>query len=238
MKKLTLGLAALVAATCAVGLVGYNRTAHSADHLDSPAAKAEAAADVNDVYSWMDGNNMVLAMTVLPVAAATSKFSDKVQYVFHTTSAAKYGDPETKTDIICTFDVAQVASCWYGAKGYLKGDASVATGISSADSKFKVFAGPRSDPFFFNLDGFKKTVATVKSVAGGLTFNPAKCPAVDPPTSATLVSLLKSDETGAAAGKDFFKSLNGLAIVVSIDKTLVTTGGPIVSVWGSTNRSN
>jgi Domain of unknown function (DUF4331) len=237
MKKLTLGLAALAAATCAVGLVGYNRSAHSADHLDSPAAKAEAAADVNDVYSWMDGNNMVLAMTVLPVAAATSKFSDKVQYVFHTTSAAKYGDPETKTDIICTFDVAQVASCWYGAKGYVKGDASVATGISSTDSKFKVFAGPRSDPFFFNLDGFKNTVKTVKA-ATTLVPNAAKCPNVNADTAAVLQSQLKSDDTGAAPGKDFFKALNGLAIVVSIDKTLVTAGGPIVSVWGSTNRSN
>ena len=49
--------AALVAASCAVTAVVHPRLARSADHLDSPAVKADPAGDINDLYSWMDGNN-------------------------------------------------------------------------------------------------------------------------------------------------------------------------------------
>ena len=62
--------AALVAATCAVTAVVSPRLARSADHLDSPAVKADPAADINDLYTWNDGNNVVLAMTVFPAAVS------------------------------------------------------------------------------------------------------------------------------------------------------------------------
>ena len=42
--------------------------------------------------------------------------------------------------------------------------------------------------------------------------------------------------TGLRTGKDDFLGFNAFAIVVQVDKTLVTRGGPIVSVWASTNR--
>jgi hypothetical protein len=236
MRKTTLGIAALAAVACAAGVVAYGNRSHAADHLDSPAATADKSADINDVYSWMDGNNAVLVMTVFPVAGTTSKFSDKVQYVFHTSSAAKFGDPAMNTDIICTFAVDQTAKCWAGTSNYVTGNAGGATGVTSTDGKFKVFAGLRQDPFFFNLDGFKKAVATVKG-ATGLSANAAGCPNLDADTSALLRGQLQQ-ATDGTAGKDFFATLNGLAIVVSIDKALITKGGPIVSVWGSTNKSN
>jgi hypothetical protein len=237
MKKTTLGMVAVATLACAAAVVSYGRRSNAADHLDSPAPKADPAADVNDVYSWMDGNNAVFAMTVFPAATTAAKFSDKIQYVLHTTSAAKFGDPAMNTDIICTFAADQTAKCWAGTSNYVTGNAGSATGITSADGKFKVFAGLRADPFFFNLSGFRKAVATVKGAAAGLTFNDAKCPQLDAATSQLLRDQLQRD-TDDSEGKDFFQMLNGLAIVVSIDKALVTKGGPIVSVWGSTNKSN
>jgi hypothetical protein len=240
MRKTTLGLGALVAIACAGAMIAYGKKAQSADHLDSPAATMDPAADINDVYSWMDGNNMILAMTVFPNAKTVSKFSDKIQYVFHTTSAATFGGAAMNTDVICTFAADQTAQCWAGTDEYVKGNASASTGLASTDGKFKVFAGLRGDPFFFNLAGFRDTVDTVKSVKNTLMFNTAGCPALDVATSDLLKSKLSTDPNSTPPGgvaKDFFGTLNGLAIVVSIDKTLVTKGGPIVSVWGSTNKA-
>ncbi len=236
MRRTTLGIATLLSLAGGAAIVGYTTAARSADHLDSPAVIAEPAADINDQYAWMDGNNLVLAMTVFPAATAGAKFSDKVQYVFHTSSGAAFGTTTADLDIICTFNAAQVASCWAGTAEYVKGDASNITGLASADGKFKVFAGLRADPFFFNVDGFKHTVATVESVAGTLTFDTAGCPALDAPTSALLRSQLQTSADGGPA-VDFFGPLNGLAIVVSIDKSLVNKGGPIMSAWTSTNRA-
>lgn len=228
-------LAGAIATTLAVGgaLVLHEHTAKSADHLDSPATKAEAAADINDHYVWMDGNNVVLAMTVYPAAPMAAKFSNTVQYVFHTFSGAALTSVASPYDIICTFDMAQKASCWAGTDEYVTGDASAAAGLESTDKKFKVFAGLRADPFFFNLEGFKQTLTDVEMAAGGLTFNGAGCPAVDSATSAVLVGQLSHAADGGAP-VDFFANFNALAIVVSIDKGLLTKGGKILGSYAAT----
>ena len=240
MKRITKG-AALVAATC-LALAVVPRLAKSADHQDGPAVKAEQAADINDLYSWVDGSNVVFALTVYPDAPATALFSDKVQYVIHTTSADKFGGTETSKDIICTFAgtaAPQTASCWVGATDdFVMGAADTATGIKSADSKLQVFAGRRKDPFFFNLDGFKDTVLTVQNAvdAGVVNEFDAGCPVVDGGTSSVLVTKLQTTNGGAAV--DHFKDFNTLAIVVSVDKSLISSDDkPIVSAWASTHKA-
>lgn len=216
-----------------IGVVAFTRSAISADHQDSPATLASPTADINDVYTWMDGNNVVLAMTVYPAAPTGALFDDKVQYVFHTASGAGLGNTSKNVDVIATFDTAQKIQLWVGGTEYVTGDASAATGLASADGKVKVFAGLRADPFFFNLDGFKNAVSTVESVAGSLTFNDAGCPSLNAAQEGLLVGQLGSAPDGGAAA-NHFATFNGLAIVVAVDKSLVTTGGSIVSVSGAT----
>jgi len=41
---------------------------------------------------------------------------------------------------------------------------------------------------------------------------------------------------GGGAPTDHFAGANTLAIVVQIDRTLVTAGGATVAVWASTNK--
>ncbi|MBK7579514.1 MAG: DUF4331 family protein [Myxococcales bacterium] len=225
-------------AVCAV--FGATPLAFAADHIDSDALATDPAADITDVYAWMQSGKLVMVMNVAPLATTASKFSDKVQYVIHTKSGAVGLAPtEPDVNVICTFDAAQKAKCWVGDKEYVEGDASATAGISSASGKLKVFAGLRDDPFFFNLDGFKDTVATVESVAASLTFDAYGCPTIDAPTSAVLVSKLSTDpKADAGAAKDFFASKNVLSIVVEIDPTLVSgTTAPAVAVWASTNKA-
>jgi hypothetical protein len=187
----------------------------------------------------VNGTNLVLAMTTYPAAPTGALFDDHVQYVFHTSSGAAFGAATAPVDIIATFDSAQKISLWVGTTEYLNGDASGTTGLTSADGKVKVFAGLRADPFFFNLDGFKNTVATVETVAatagmeGGLTFNDAGCPILNAADETLLVGQLGHSPDGGPP-VDHFATFDGMAIVVELDKTILTVGGPLVSVWAGT----
>lgn len=233
----------VVGGACLATAVIHPRLARSADHLDAPATTAEHGADINDVYSFLDkpgdaATHVVFAMTVFPAAPADAKFSDTVQYVLHAQSGAAFGTTTSDYNIICQFDTAQKASCWGGTDEYVTGDASQAAGLTSADGKFQVFAGLRADPFFFNLDGFKDAVGFIDANEAALltTVNDAGCPTIDVLTRDTVLGKLSHTDAGAPV--DFFKKLNGLAIVVQLDKSLVTKGGPFVSVWGSTHRKS
>lgn len=220
----------------ALALGCVSATALAADHLDSPVATADPAADITDLYAWIDGGKVVLVMDVFPLADETSKFSDKVQYVFHVGSSAAFPLAGTNTDVICTFDTEQLVSCWAGGD-YVTGNAAGAAGVTSKSGKMEVFAGIRADPFYFNLDGFNDTVTTVEGAAGGLTFDAAGCPALDAATSALLVGKLAGDPANPGQpGKDFFAGLNVLSLVVVLDASLVNGGGNVLNVWASTNQ--
>ena len=212
-------------------------SSRAADHADGPAATAEPAADLTDVFAWTssDASKVYFVLSVFPNAMSTSKFSNTVQYVLHTQSRAAFGSAAgSNEDIVCTFDAAQKISCWAGGE-YVTGDASATAGISSASGKLKVFAGLRDDPFFFNLDGFKSVASTVKGAKGSLTFDAAGCPALDAATSNALVTQLGKAPGGGTA-VDHFNNFNALSIVLAVDKTILTQGGSLLSVWASTNR--
>lgn len=225
-RALLLGAAALAAG------LSLRSSARAADHADSPATTAEPTADIDDVYTWMspDAADLNLAMTIGRNVPGTFRLSDQVQYVFHTTSRATFGAaPGPEVNVICEADVSREIRCWAGNEIFLGGDASSPAGIESKDGRMKVFASIRDDPFFFNLTGFRNVAKTVGTVAGSLSFDAAGCPKLDAATSNLLV-------TGLRTGKDDFLNFNAFAIVVSVDKSIVTRNGPIVSVWGSTHR--
>jgi hypothetical protein len=228
----------LVGGTCLAIVIVHPRLAQSADHRDAPASTMEPAADINDVYAFMDGNNAVFAMTVSPAATAATKFSDAIQYVIRSSSGAGFGSTSADFNTICTFSNAtpQVAQCWAGPDHYLTGDPGAGTGLTSTDGKVKIFAGVRKDPFFFNLAGFQEVAKQVTAAAPSLTFTDAGCPLLPKGTADSLVLQLRKNPDGGGAPEDFFKNLNTLAIVVSVDKALVTKGGAIVAVHGSTHR--
>ncbi len=217
----------------------------AADHQDSPSVLADPTSDLGDALAWMspDATKLNLLASVVRRATPESRFSDAVQYVFHTTSRNAFGDPPSaEVNVICTFEGTdvQTISCWAGDKSYVTGNASDPNGIVSDDGDLRVFAGLRNDAFFFNSSGFNATRAAVRAAAPSLTFDAAGCPAVDAATSSALVDLLASSvpagggEPGPAV--DAFGEANILVIALQVDKSIVTRSGSIVSVWGSTNR--
>jgi uncharacterized protein DUF4331 len=258
MLKRLIAIAGVVAA--------LSMTARAADHADGPSATQslmDLSGDITDVYAFLDGNNVVLIMDVGANATAASKFSNVVQYVFHVNGITGLSDTAPfSTDVICTFDTSQKISCWVkqGATvvDYVTGDASATAGVSAQDGKLKVFAGPRDDPFFFNIQGFRKVTGFVAQNFAALapTLTTGGCPQLDgagsPVSSAQVRALLKSQSDGTTAGVDDFmkggtaaaplgiSTLSGniLALVVSIPKTTLNGNGgkPILGVWASTHK--
>lgn len=235
--------------------IGALLVAHStqaADHLDSPGAAANPLADITDVYAWNtnDAMKVNLVMAVSPGDPGTRHFGPGVQYVFHVSSTATIVTPvsmRTETKVICTFADDTHVQCWVGDKDYVTGDATGSAGLTSADGKLKVWTGRRADPFFFNLNGFKDTVATVEAVAGTGTLmtDGAGCPTIDANTGGVLRAKLTEGPQGAAthapcsgSSSNCFQDLDVLAIVVQVDKTLLNEGtNKVLAVWGSTHMA-
>jgi hypothetical protein len=210
----------------------------AADHLDSPtlfATGADPSADITDVYSWVDGNKVILVLDVFPLAATGAQFSNSLQYVLHTESTSAFGVPGTRKDVICTFDTTQKISCWIGADDYVTGDASSVSGLASASGKVTVFAGLRSDPFFFNLTGFKDAVSYLESLSPAPTTDGSGCPSLSATQATTASGKLAATMGGPPT--DFFGGKNVLSIVLSVDKRLLVGPGPLLNVWASTNKA-
>ncbi len=222
----------------------------AADHLDGTAVMADPSADLTDLYAWTspDGARVNLVLAVFPMAdKASSKFSTTVKYVFHLKSWSAYGPKahlKGARDIVCTFDATQKISCWLVDRNaadkvleYVTGDAGQVTGLTSSDGHFSVFAGPRDDPFFFNLDGFRDLAASISATNGNFTYDPYGCPQLQKVDADFNAGLLSHSKAGKAAPADFFAGQNVLAIAVTVDAKLVAVpGGPYLAAWASTNK--
>jgi hypothetical protein len=163
-------------------------------------------------------------------------FSDQTQYVFHIGSGPSLGVTTADYTVLCRFDTAQTIECWAGEQDdYLKGNADVAAGLDGDNGRFKVFAGQRNDPFFFNINGFIEVLNMAKAGvdSGAIDLDVALCPILDGPTAQALVTQLRT-EPGGGEATDEYASLEVAALVVSIDLDLVTAGGDVLAVWGAT----
>jgi hypothetical protein len=204
--KRTLGLLGTALVVLVVGAAPIVSSA--ADHLDAPslgtlsAGAIQGDRDINDVYVFQGSNasRTVLAMTVSPAAGLLGPlaFGSNVRYTINVDNS---GDNVA--------DIAYVAR--FGAPGSGPGPKQSVTvtrnGQTIAGGKTdntvrvagrgKLFAGLRSDPFFFDLLGFRGTL--------GLG-----------PATNTLCD---------ATPTDFFADLNTLAIILEVPDTAL--GGKI-----------
>jgi hypothetical protein len=147
----------------------------AADHADTPALTGKTT-DITDVYAFQGqtSSNMVFVVNtqglLTPGASATATFDNNtmievnidnnadnvedlvVQYVFNNGVMYVYGPVKPSTT---------------GAKSMVEGSASVSVGVTpygqtaviGSQNGFMAFAGPRDDPFFFDLDQYKKIIA-------------------------------------------------------------------------------
>lgn len=149
-------LASFFRATClGLGAAMISFSASAADHRDAPSATADPAADINDIYAFMnpgDSNELVLVNTVVPFADYNSRFSDAVEYRFLINNGVQ------DHTITCTFtNQSNRVSC-SGPNGLT---ASGGIERTVQGTGMRVWAGLRDDPFFFDGPAFNRTRTTL-----------------------------------------------------------------------------
>jgi len=182
-KRFALSAASALAAL----LMTAGLPAMAADHRDAPVVDDDPAADINDVYMFRDPNNakrLVLVLSTYPLE--NPRFATSYQYdpdvVF------QIGFDLTGTGVFSKFVTAQFSPLSNGAGSLqqvtitLPGGQEITGNVTQPtiqppapkptiiNSKgVSVFAGPRDDPFFFDLAGFNRVVAHINetSVNGG-----------------------------------------------------------------------
>lgn len=162
---LALGLAGLAAMPL------LTDTVHAADHVDAPKTKALLAGDITDVYAWHTGDGKIVAVLDFAgfgEAGAPATYDPNVLYTIHVDNN---NDNEPEHDVRIRFG-QNGAGAWGVQVSGIPGGQPVVTGpvetTLAAGLGLRVFAGLRDDPFFFDLDGFKKTL-----MLGALSFDNA-----------------------------------------------------------------
>ncbi len=101
---------------------------------------------------------------------------------------------------------------------------AVNTNLGSATG-VQVFAGPRNDPFFIDLEQFFRIIPDRKPVSGPLSRLPST------PTASSF--------RHAGEAPDFLRGFLALSIVIEVPEALVTGGTPgRFGVWATVNRTS
>lgn len=173
MKRKKLLFAAIAAATFVTGGIIY-----AADHIDTPAVTNQPT-DITDVYVFraQDPNNLVFVANsqglTSPANSAALKFDENTVLEFN---IDKTGDNKEDLVIQCKYNASgnkmeiygPVAPSEIGTRSKLEGSITAEVAVTAygsaavtgtGSSGIKVFAGPRDDPFFFDLNKYKAILA-------------------------------------------------------------------------------
>jgi hypothetical protein len=179
-KKILLG--SIIIAGLVTGII------YAADHIDAPAVtgagNTSIGADITDIYAFQspaDNSKMVFVLNtqglMSPATSMTASFPNNVLYelnidnngnnvedlviqclvqngkirVYGPVAPATTG---TTSTIVASAPYVEASVTAYGA---------AAPTIGTNASGMKVFAGPRDDPFFFDLARFKEIIAGSQS---------------------------------------------------------------------------
>ncbi len=232
-------VAATVALASALALYGVHAS-RASDHLDSPAVQARPGADITDVYAFPapdDDKNVVLVMDVHPVIPAgqgrSTFFDPGVMYQLKIDNTGDHvedsviqfrADGTGTAQTIHVYGPAKPAqtgttSSWVGETGTVAYDKA-----ATLNGGIEVYAGPRKDPFFFDLAQFFKIIPDRAGHA----------PGVKPP--AATASGFNNP------GVDFLSSnkLNVLSLVVELPRTALAPDGGApgkINLWATTSTS-
>lgn len=229
------------------------------DHQDSPTMIGRPAADITDVFAFppptaSQDSNIVLVMDVLPLIpmgqSASAAFDPAVMYQFKIAQGT-----DTQEDLVLQFKASSAGTgqtlTMYGP-GKPNSVGTSSTFIAQAGTfnfntpstltvngkSVQVFAGPREDPFFFDLARFFMIIPD---------RNYQNQPNPAPPDPA--LGFRGFPNSGGTTGCDHtasqdFLSTNGfnvLSIVVEMPRTLLApaSGTPgVIKVWATTSTTS
>jgi hypothetical protein len=230
------------AAVGVIATVGVAFAAVASDHLDTPLVEFNPKYDVNDVYAFPASDPSRIALVlgtqspITPGNTPTAAFGDQneVLYqlkvdntgdgvedlVFQFTFTGEPGAQEVRMQGPTAPNQTGTTNTLVNGKREVQG--LVGTLLTSADG-IRVFAGPRDDPFFIDLETFLSILPDRK------------------PESGPLSNIVQGPFTFRPAGQavDFLRTFNDMAIVVELPATMLTNNGsnPRFGVWGTTSNA-
>lgn len=231
---------ALLATTAVAVLAGAGVAIRAADHADSPNT-SEGNLDINDIYAFNQGDDVVLIMTVAPLltpgeATENAALNPRGLYQFNL---------DVERDGVAE-GVIQVATAGLGASQTISIRGPVTpetTGTSSrvvpgpslegmfgeviSGNGMTAWVGPSDDPFYIDLFGDESLTSVLNAVYGAALSQ--QIGAADEQTLAF-----------ADPGMDDLAGVNTLSIVVQLPKAEIAEALGIAAdgtfwLWGSTS---
>ncbi len=236
-------LLALAAVTLAAGSLMAVGVLMASDHQDTPLVELSPRYDVNDVYAFPAPNNPAHTVLVLGTSspltpAKTPSFTfgtkDEELYqikidntgdaredlVFQVTFTGKAGKQKVTLRGPVKPNSVGVVNTLVGGKK-IKGSTNT---VIESDG-IKLFAGPRDDPFFIDLEAFFRIL-------------PDREPEHGPLSHITQGPLTFRSATGDDPAVDFLRGINDMAIVIELPTSMIAnpaTNGRF-GVWATTSR--
>lgn len=175
MKKKNLLLTAFALLSVSIGIVW------AADHIDAPGV-ASTSSDITDFYAFQspeNSDNMVFVVNTQglldPTASATAAFDENVMVQVNIDNTGDYVEDLVIQAVVNKGELSvygPVKPSVTGLTGKVETDATVTTTDVTSYGKtaeigskngIKVFAGPRDDPFFFDLVAYQNVLAGTAS---------------------------------------------------------------------------
>jgi hypothetical protein len=231
----------LVAAVAA----GLWRLAFGSDHQDTPLVELNPTQDMTDVYAFPGSAPGRIALVLnsraflTPAETPGASFDTSLLYQFKIDN-----DGDAKEDKVIQVTFAGTGASQtvevrgpitppvQGAMGNRV--ANVAPSVSGrintvlgSASNIQVFAGPRDDPFFIDLEAAFCILPDRKPVAGPLAGNCALTPNPSPPFFFRP----------ANQAVNYVNGFNVLSIVIELPSSMIEHGAPgKLGIWGTISR--
>jgi uncharacterized protein DUF4331 len=232
----TIATLALFVVVLTVGLLGMALPrVQGADHGDGPNASNDASGDLNDIYAFLDPNNISNIIAIVTLrgfipAGENANFGQFDHRILTAIEVELTGDatpdafiavqfspqvsrtsPQTAT--VTFLNAAQARLFSFTAPTTISSIAPTAptqTITTDPVTGIKFFAGMTDDPFFFDIPAFNRFTASV--LAG------------------------TPDPTQLTRGRDSFAGYNTMAIALSVPRNLVPAGVSRIGVGARTFR--
>lgn len=198
---------------------------YTADHRDAPGVQSDVTTDITDVYAFRspsNSDNLVAVLNVSPHAPGappTRPFSNEAQYQIHVNKDGDLATDEALVTVTFSGDPQK-----WKVEGLtttaIDGDVTpigTSTPIVFDQGGIKVFCGPRDDPFFFDLVGFKNFLAGPFVPIAGNGLRPSGQMPIDSFAGANVGSIVLEFPIIALTGAS-------------------TSNTGVIEVWASTSK--
>ena len=239
------GRRVLIASALVAAAAGAGRLAVGSDHQDTPLVELNPTQDMTDVYAFPGSTPGRIALVLnswaflTPAETPGASFDNSLLYQFKVDNT---GDSKEDKVIQVTFSGTgtnqtvevrgPIAPPVQGAMGNrVSSTAPTVSGkintMLGSSSGMQVFAGPRDDPFFIDLEAAFCILPDRKPVTGPLAGN---C-ALTPHPSAPFFF------RPAGQAVNYVKGFNVLSIVVELPSSMLENGAPgKLGIWGTISR--